>query len=221
MNEENLTPKDYLGLAIEAGIGAIPVIGGPVQTLYFGRQNEKRFKRIEKFYESLNEDLSKTSSKIEEIENTHINRDQLMGILETINEEVEKARSQSKIDLFKNLYKNSLLKINNTTWDEEEYFVEILSRLTPLQINLIVFFIPNREFKGEITANGYDQEFVDGSLNILTDYGLLESTIASIELGEIGKQKMGYRLSSLGRKFVTQTLSWILVEINKKQKENN
>lgn len=207
MNEENLTPKDYLGLAIEAGIGAIPVIGGPVQTLYFGRQNEKRFKRIEKFYESLNKDLNQASSKIEEIKNTQINRDQLIGVLETINEEVEKARSQSKIDLFKNLYKNSLLKINNTTWDEEEYFVDILSRLTPLQIKLIAHLIPHFEFMENFTVNGYAQEFVDGSLNILTDYGLLESTIISLQVGGAGKQKMGYRLSSLGRKFVTQTLS--------------
>lgn len=220
MNEENLTPKDYIGLAIEAGIGAIPVIGGPVQTLYFGRQNEKRFKRIEKFYESLNEDLNQTSSRIEEIENTQINRDQLIGILETINEEVEKARSQSKIDLFKNLYKNSLLKINNTTWDEEEYFVDVLSRLTPLQITLIAYLIPHSEFIENIRANGYAQEFVDGSLNILSDYGLLESKIASIVIGGTGKQKMGYRLSSLGRKFVTQTLSWTPVEINKNQKHN-
>lgn len=207
MDEQKLTPKEYLDLAIEAGIGAIPVVGGPVQTLYFGRQNEKRFKRIEAFYKSLNEDLDQINSKIEGIANPNINRDQLIGILETINDEVEKARSQFKIDLYKNLYKTSILNINQTSWNEEEYFLEVLNRITPLQIILINYLTRSNEFMGNIHVQGFSRELIDGSLNILTDLGILQSTIASIELGgAVGKQKMGYKLSPLGRQFIAKTL---------------
>ena len=216
MDEQKLTPKEYLELAIEAGIGAIPIVGGPVQTMYFGRQNEKRFKRIEAFYTSLNEDLKQINSQIEKISDKEINRDQLIGIFETINEEVEKARSQFKINLYKNLYKNSILSINQTSWNEEEYFLEVLNRLTPLQISLISFFNPSDDFKGGITVEGFSQELVDGSLNILADLGILQSNISSLTFGGgIGKQKMGYKLSPLGRQFIAKTLIWFLFQVNR------
>lgn len=173
MDEQKLTPKEYLELAIEAGIGAIPVIGGPVQTIYFGRQNEKKFKRIEAFYHSLQKDLDSMKNKIPNIQDVSANKDQLMGIFETINDEVEKARSQSKIEFYKNLYKNCLLNINNTYWDEEEYFLEVLSKITSTQIEIISYLIPKQEFTAGIFSPKLSQSIIDGSLNTLVDMGIL------------------------------------------------
>lgn len=205
--DDNLTPKDYVNLAIEAGIGAIPIVGSPIQTIYFGRQNEKRFKRIERFYKELNDELEQIKQNIPEVFYPERDRDQLMGVMESINEDIEKARNQSKFNLYKNLYKNCILGINKLNWDREEYFVEILSQLTPIQIELIAF-LSNRGdvFSGNINYPGQPQELIDGSLNVLSDFGILDRKIDSIVLGNVGKQNMGYRISSLGKEFIASTL---------------
>ena len=93
-SNEKLTKKEYLELIVEGGIGAIPYIGGVVQSLYFGSKNEKRFKRIEKFYKNLNESLENIRDQIPEDVFNLENKDQLIGIFEGINDEVEKSKAQ-------------------------------------------------------------------------------------------------------------------------------
>ena len=205
---DNLTPMDYVNLAIEAGIGAIPVVGSPIQTIYFGRQNEKRFKRIERFYAELNEELERIKDSIPEVYSPERDRDQLVGILESINEDVEKAKNQSKIKYYKSLYKSCIIGINKLNWDREEYFVEVLSQLTTIQIELLGFlYTKGNNFVGNINYSGIPQELTDGNLNILSDLGLLDKTIASIVLGDVGKQNMGYKVSTLGKEFISYTFS--------------
>lgn len=205
---ENLSPMDYMNLAIEAGIGAIPIVGSPIQTIYFGRQNEKRFKRIERFYRDLNEDLEKIKDSIPEVFYPDRDRDQLMGILESIHEDIEKAKNQSKRDLYKNLYKSCILEVNRTNWDREEYFVEVLSQLTPTQVQLIAYLnSKGNDFTRGIHSPGQPQELIEGSLNMLSDLGILDKTIDSISLGSVGKQNMGYKISSLGKEFITSTFA--------------
>ncbi|MCD4963214.1 hypothetical protein [Enterococcus casseliflavus] len=207
-NDDNLTPMDYVNLAIEAGIGAIPIVGSPIQTIYFGRQNEKRFKRIERFYTELNEELEKVKGSIPEVYSPERDRDQLIGIFESINEDMEKAKNQSKIKYYKNLFKSCIIGINKLNWDREEYFVEALSQLTTIQIDLLGYlFTKGENFTGSISYGGVPQELTDGSLNMLSDLGLLDKTIGSIVLGDIGKQNMGYKVSSLGREFISYTFA--------------
>lgn len=208
MNEEDLTPKDYLGLAIEAGISAIPTVGGVIQTLYYGRKNEIRFKRIEKFYEKLNKDLENVKNSIPVVTNPTSNRDQLLGIIETINDEVEKAKSQDKINYYKTLYTNCILNINNSVWDEEEYFLEVLNRITPLQIEVIYLLNSHPGFQKNLSNLNVSQFLFDGSMNILVDLGILESSILSLTLvsNGRGKQEMAYKISDLGKRFVDMVL---------------
>lgn len=208
-NNEKLSKKDYFDLIVEGGIGAIPYIGGVVQSLYFGSKNEKRFRRVEKFYEKLNEDLECIQDQIPEDVFNLENKDQLIGIFEGINDEIEKSKAQNKIEMYRNLYKNCLLRINNTSWDSEEYFLLVLNQLTSIEIQLLAYLMNrgNENFLGNISMIGYSQELIDGSLNRLADFGLLEKTIGSIVLGEIGKQNMGYKISNLGIQFISSTLT--------------
>ena len=208
-NNEKLSKKDYFDLIVEGGIGAIPYIGGVVQSLYFGSKNEKRFRRVEKFYEKLNEDLECIRDQIPEDVFNLENKDQLIGIFEGINDEIEKSKAQNKIEMYRNLYKNCLLRINNTSWDSEEYFLLVLNQLTSIEIQLLAYLMNrgNENFLGNISMIGHSQELIDGSLNRLADFGLLEKTIGSIVLGEIGKQNMGYKISNLGIQFISSTLT--------------
>ena len=137
------------------------------------------------------------------------NKEQLIGIFEGINDEIEKSKAQNKIDMYKNLYKNCLLRINNDSWDSEEYFLLVLNQLTSIEIQLLAYLMNrgSEGFLGNISMIGYSQELIDGSLNRLADFGLLEKTIGSIVLGDIGKQNMGYKISNLGIQFISSTLT--------------
>jgi hypothetical protein len=44
---------------IEAGLNAIPYVGGSLATLYYGSKNEKKFERLENFYKELKEEMDK------------------------------------------------------------------------------------------------------------------------------------------------------------------
>lgn len=205
-----LNTKDYLDLAVEAGIGSIPYIGSTLQTLYFGSKNEIRLKRLEQFYTDLVKQLESIKNKIPQIENRDRERSQLLGIIESINDEIETAKAQRKKDYYRNLFKNCILKINNVNWDEEEYFVEVLKQLNTVDLQVIEFLNKNKsgDFIGNINSPSVPQELLDGSLIKLTNLGLAQQSIGSIVLGGTqGKQNMMYRMSTLGSNFVSSTFS--------------
>lgn len=199
MNETNnkLKPKDYLNLVVEAGIGAVPYVGGPLQTLYFGAQNEKRFKRIENFYEEL-------SKKVSELGNLVLgdrNNDQLIGIIETIHDEIEKSKSADKIGYFVNSYKNLLLHSSNPSIDMDELFVNILSGLTKFEITILSFLFRNKGAVGTLTIDGVDQILITGCLSRLSDLGLVNKHLESLTFGGTGEQQYNYSISDIGISF--------------------
>lgn len=206
----SLTKKDFAALAVEGGIASIPYIGGLVQTMYYGSKSEKRFKRIEEFYEDLNKTMKELKEKIPDQIPDVNSKDQLIGIFESINDEIEKARAQRKINLYKNLYKNCLLKINETSWDNEEYYLQILNQMTEIEIELLCQLMKNNngKFFDNISCHSVPQELVAGSLNRLSDFGLLQKSILGIDMKETYNQhRIGYRISPLGKSFIHTTLS--------------
>lgn len=206
--EPKLNAKDYLNLAVEAGIGSIPYLGSTLQTLYFGSKNEIRLKRLEQFYSDLVKQLENIKNEIPQIENKDRERSQLLGIIESINDEIETAKAQRKKDYYRNLFKNCILKINNDNWDEEEYFVEVLKQLNAVDLQVVEFLNKNksRDFIGDINSTSIPQELLDGSLIKLTNLGLAQQSIGSIVLGGAqGKQNLFYRISTLGLEFVAST----------------
>ena len=203
-NPDGLTPRDYVDLALEAGIGSIPAIGGPLATMYFGSKNEKRLKRIERFYQELNQKVDKLKEKIPEPQ-AGINRDQLMGVLESINDEMETARVQAKRDLFQHLYVNCLKGINQTTWDQEEFFETALSELNTNEIRILLFLHqkPINSSTGNIKAEGIAQELTDGYLFHLVNLGLVRRFLQGITIGnQSSGSEYRYQVTQLGRDFV-------------------
>lgn len=198
-----LTGKEKVELAIEAGIGAIPVVGGPLQTLYFGAQNEKRFKRIESFYNNLNAELESIRNQIPPIDSIP-NKDEFLGILEDLNSEVEKAKSQSKIDYFKKFYINTLLSSNSLNFDLHSFFLEALVNLTNLELSILFFLnqIGTRDYSQGINIPGVSDDLINGSLNRLTDYGFLSSQLVNITIGgPSSRSNNAYKINELGMQF--------------------
>lgn len=196
-NNENLSKKDHFDLIVEAGIGLLPYVGGPLQTLYFGSKNEKRFKRIEMFYKQLN-------SRMETLEQFDLgkqNNEQLIGIIETIHDEIEKSKSQEKIVYFVNAYKNLLLNSKHASLDQEELFVDLLSSLSRLELEVLTMFFRMPNSRGIPRNDGYNQNLLIASANRLADFGLLNKHLEGLTIGGLGEQNYTFSITSFGISF--------------------
>lgn len=63
-DEYRLTGKEKFELDVEAGLQSLPYVGGSLATLYFVSKQEKRFKRIESFYQDLSDEIRLNKTKI-------------------------------------------------------------------------------------------------------------------------------------------------------------
>ena len=201
---EKLTARERADIVIEAGINLIPKVGGTLATIYFGAKNEKRLKRLEDFYRELDNHLKEIDASLPE-PTQGINRDQLTGIIESINDQMETARAQNKRDLFCRLYSTCLLNINNLSWNREEFYEETLSELDTNEIRILIWLANKEENSStdNIKVEGMEQALVDGYLTRLTDLGLLDRTLESITIGQNqGGNHYSYQVNQLARDFI-------------------
>lgn len=187
---------------IEAAVQAIPYVGAPLATLYFGNKQEKRFRRLEKFYEELKEEMSKSPNVYKDI--TQHNPEELSAIIEELNEKVESEHLEFKRNLYKTYFKKTMIKPVNGNFDERKLFLDILSAVTPLQIEIIVLLATQSSAvtSNTISKPGVEQAVILGSLAQLKNYGLIESTVNSIVVGgSNGSINENVTLSKFGIKF--------------------
>jgi hypothetical protein len=187
---------------IEAVVQAIPYVGAPLATLYFGNKQEKRFRRLEKFYQELKEEMSKSLNVYKDI--TQHNPEELSAIIEELNEKVESEHLEFKRKLYKTYFKKTMIQPVNGNFDERKLFLDILSAVTPLQIEIIVFLATQSSAvtSNTISKPGVEQAVILGSLAQLKNYGLIESTVNSIVVGGLnGSINENVTLSKFGIKF--------------------
>ncbi len=201
-NEEKIGLREIRDLVINAGMQAIPYVGGPLATLYFGYKQEKRFKRLENFYNELLKKVNEMNITFPSL--TSHNSDELNAIIEELHERIESENIEGKRKLYQNFYIKTLLFPVNGIFDERKLFLDILAELTPLQVELLVFIskqsvpIPDNQ----IVRPGTEQSVISGSIAQLTNYGLITSQLNGITIGggTPGIQHKIY-LSAFGKKF--------------------
>ncbi|GAA3645811.1 hypothetical protein [Asaccharospora irregularis] len=195
-------------VVIEAAIQAIPYVGAPLATLYYGNKQEKRFRRLEKFYEELKEEISKSQNNYKDI--SQHNPDELSAILEELNEKVESEHLELKRRLYKNYFKKTMIQPVNGNFDERKLLLDILSTLTPLQIEIIAFLAKQASpVQGSsISKPGIEQSVISGSIAQLKNFGLIDGALNSIVFGGAGNSiNENIVLSNFGKKFNTFCLS--------------
>lgn len=200
--DEKLSVKEYRDIVIESGMQAIPYIGGSLATLYFGVKQEKRFKRIENFYKELSVDIEMIKSSIPDI-SCH-NSEELNAILEELHEKIESEHLEIKKSYYKQYYKKTLLRPVNGNFDERKLMLDILSQITPLQIEIIIFLV--RQQSAIIAANiqkpGTENAVIQGSIAQLKNYGIIEGSLKEIVFGGSGNAiNENVSLTAFGRKF--------------------
>ena len=208
MDNDQLTNKEKIELAIQAGLNAIPTIGGSLSTMYFGTKQEKRFKRIENFYNDLKNDFDKYKDELKSLEDQ--NRDELTGIIEEINENVETDYTEKKLTYFKNCFYNSLTDISKDSYRKRKYFVSTLGQLTELDIQVVIDLYKANDGHGYMpntnNEEGNNPEFI-GTLEKLKSYGLIYSKLnGTLRPGVNWSEITLYIISSFGQEFVRYCL---------------
>lgn len=189
-------------LIIESIVQAIPYIGGSLANLYFGHKQEKRFKRLERFYQELQEEIERIGPTIPDF--SLQNPEELSAILEELNEKVEIEHLEVKRKYYKEYFKNSMLFPINKNFDERKLFLDILSALTPLQIEIVIFLSSQTSsvLGSSITKPGVDQSLITGALAQLKTFGIIDSILANIFLaGSSSAINENISLSPFGKKF--------------------
>lgn len=199
MNENKISAKDKFELVVNAGLQAIPYVGGPLSTLYFGYKQEQRFQRVEQTLKEVASELQ--NCKLPNIEEH--NSEELMALIDELTDKIENERIDFKRNLYKEYFKNILKTPTNGNYEERKLFLEVLSQITPLQIELFQFILktPN-VIDVSISKPGVDISLIKSSILQLENYGLVIATLNSIRLG--GNQAgmpMNLVVSEFGKRF--------------------
>ena len=210
--EEKLTPNDYLNLAIETAISSIPHVGSILQTAYFGAQNEKRFKRVENFYQSLGEDVQTMKDNLATKAELETVADELSDFIEATNSIIESQSSISKKAWLHNAFLKVLTDTSTINWSQTRYFMSVIKQID--DIDAIVLFsiskLPHDKWAvvNEILkAIPLDKFLLIGLLERLASFGLLEKRLGSINMKDNGTFiDTYYRITELGKSFISFTV---------------
>jgi len=134
--EDILNWKEKLDLTIQSGLQLIPYIGGSLSTAYYGAKQEKRFKRIESFYQEFSEEINRIQLQLPPI-NSH-NQESLIALIEELNEKIEREHTEQKRAHFKKYLYSTLSSPTKKNFDERKFFLEILANMTILECNILI-----------------------------------------------------------------------------------
>lgn len=164
--------KDYRDLTIKTCLESIPYIGSPISSAYFGYKEEIRFKRIEQFYEDLADRMDKIEENFNPISIDTYNKDEVISMIESLNDEIEKQSQQHKKTYFINYFIKYVDERNKTSNDDKLLFFEILKELNRLDIQALKIFHEDKSNLNIKSSNDNDRVII----NKLSNYGLLNIT---------------------------------------------
>lgn len=197
-----MSRNDEKEIYIQSLVQAIPYVGGSLSTLYFGSKQEKRFKRIEAFYTDLKNEIGGIKDKIKDIDEH--NPDELSAILEELNEKIEVEHLEIKRKFYKQYFFSTLKEPVKNNFGERKLMLDILSELSPFQIELLVFITQQTKAisTNEIRMQGLDQSLIIGAINKLKTTGLVLLDLTGISMTNLGgSMHENVTISPFGRKF--------------------
>ncbi len=173
------------------------------------RDQEKRFKRLESFYEEIATEIEKMKDSISSVD--HQDPVALEAIIESLHEKVEAEPTLEKREFFKNYFKNTLKFPVSGNFDERKYFLDALSEMTLLECELLAFINsqPNSIQVGNIQKQGTDKYAVVGAIGRLKSRGFLTATQDSFAVGGGADNSLHeiVSVSSFGKSFIAFCLN--------------
>ncbi|KMP28123.1 hypothetical protein SAMN04487767_1015 [Bacillus wiedmannii] len=204
---EKLNFKEKAEIAIQTGLQLVPYVGPSLSAAYFGTKQEKRFKRIESFYQEFSSLVEELKLQIPSIEQH--DEEELITLIEELNEKVEREHTTEKKEFFKRYLLNTLMTPTDQNFDEKRFFLDILSNMTLLECELLTLLHHQDNYTTvrDIVKFGVDQYAIVGAIGRLKLYGLLSTTLGNFAVGG-GDNSLNelVKPSTFGEKFINYCL---------------
>lgn len=203
LNNEELSTTEKRDLVIQAGIEAIPYVGGPLSTLIFDGKQQLRLKRLEMFLDDLRLEVKAIENRIADIEEH--DKEALSAIVEELTERVEHEQFSEKQEYFSIYFKNTLINpVNKTNYDERRFFLDTLGSISPLQIQILGILYKEDLWRDirDIRIKGINTYMIAVAAIRLVSFGLLMSNGASGGYGDMREPiNQAVKMTNCGRKF--------------------
>ncbi|BCB04734.1 hypothetical protein [Bacillus sp. KH172YL63] len=188
MTDKNiLNTKEKIEIAVQTGLQLVPYVGPALSAAYFGTKNEKRFKRIESFYEEISQLQDHLKEPLPPVE-SH-NEDELIALIEILNDKIEREHTNEKRTFFKQFFLNTLATPKQGNFDEKRFFLETLAAMSLLECELLSFLYSEQNKGnspinvGTINKPGIEQYAIVGAIGRLKMYGFLSAVTNSFAIG--------------------------------------
>ncbi|NMH72768.1 hypothetical protein HF078_06765 [Bacillus sp. RO2] len=181
---DKLYGKDKFEIAVQSGMQLIPYVGGAMATAYFGSKQEKRFKRIESFYQEIYAEFEGFKEGFKDFQEH--NTDAIIAIMEEFNEALEREHTSQKREYFKKYLKNTLINPVTNNFDERKFFLETLGGMSLLECEVLIFLNHNYGSNirvGAIEKPGINQYAIVGAIGKLKSHGFVQTGQGSMTIG--------------------------------------
>jgi hypothetical protein len=208
MNDK-LNAIEKAEITIQSSLQLIPYIGGALASAYFGTKQEKRFKRIESFYQELAEQIQNLKLQFSPI--TSHDEEKLIALIEELNEKIEREHSQKKRNYFKKYLISTLATPTDNNFDERRYFLDTLFNMTTVECILLVvgyesYALSLKAFQDDKDIPIDPYVFV-GAVNRLKNYGFLKTNFKPTNFdGIYNSFDEIFSITDFGRRFVEYCL---------------
>ncbi|MCC2248868.1 hypothetical protein JUJ52_02695 [Virgibacillus sp. AGTR] len=195
--------------AIAVSLSLIPYIGGSIASIYTSVKTNKEIERLEEFYSDVANGIKTLDEKLSNaLRNSSHDDEYLAMLIEKLSRKVEIEARKSKINALKTLFVNSLLNgVNQTSYSEIDFFLEVLDSLSEIDIELLV--LSHKENRliavNEINYVKYNEPyFILASVNKLRNFGLLQVFSGAIAVGaKDNALEERIKVSDLGKNFIS------------------
>lgn len=205
---DKLNWKEKRSLIVQTGLQLIPNVGGALSTAYYGTKQEKRFKRIESFYQELSEEIDRIQLQLPSID-IH-SQDSIIALIEELNEKIEREHTEQKRNYFKKYLLSTLSSPTNDNFDERRFFLDALGNMTLLECETLLLLYRNNEIRfqiGNIIIPGVQQFAIVGAINRLKTYGFIQSYTNGLYVGQGDSTLQEYVIpSDFGMNFIQYCL---------------
>ncbi|MFC4661752.1 hypothetical protein [Oceanobacillus aidingensis] len=176
--------------AIEAGLNLVPYVGGSLASLYSNHKNNKRFERIEDFYQNLKKQMVELDQTIiDRINSSQQDPELLASLIEKQHEVIETEYINYKKQFLQSYFINNLImETTYETFDKKVMYLDALKNLNLSELEiLILLFQQNKpqqisgiEFKENSNKDRYT---IVGHVNRLRNYGFIELYTGNVTIG--------------------------------------
>jgi len=212
---ENNTTRDYVSVILKSGLGNLPLVGGAIVELMDFYIPDSKGKRLLAFVADLRIDIDKVK---ESIDKDVVKTDEFAFLFEQTFKAVYENYHQEKIDAFRALLVNALVK-TDVEAEQQELFLNTLKSLSLIHLRFLkMFYNPQKHLEANgitisknIVSSGaikmlkelfpqYDESQIHTVINDLYNAGLINLPSNTLGSGVAwGLQMVESRLTTFGK----------------------